>query len=120
MLAARADPHPEVSMQRDDDPTPNELQKALLQYDPTALETALIEWTREHWPMAARAMVYNRQEGDATVQGVSGIRSDDAKLALQVAARVSISERELLCRGIAAVLPQWLEETYGLTPRGAS
>ena len=105
-----------------DDPNPeyNSLQKALLEYDPTTLETALIEWTQEHWPMAARAMVYNRSEADKTVEGVSGIRSDDARLALEVAARVAISERELLCRGIAAVLPEWLETTYGLRPRGTA
>ena len=104
-------------MLRDDDATPNDLQKALLEYDPTTLETALIEWTKEHWPMAARAMVYNRAEANKTVEGVPGIRNDDARLALEVAARVAISERELLCRGIAAVLPQWLEATYGLTPK---
>jgi hypothetical protein len=99
-------------MQRDDDATPNALQKALLEYEASSLESALIEWTKEHWPMAARAMVYNRSEADKTVEGVSGIRSD--------AARVSISERELLCRGIAAVLPEWLETTYGLRPRGSA
>jgi hypothetical protein len=107
-------------MQRDDDATPNALQKALLKYEASSLESALIEWTKEHWPMAARAMVYNRSEADKTVEGVSGIRSDDARLALEVAARVSISERELLCRGIAAVLPEWLETTYGLRPRGSA
>jgi hypothetical protein len=107
-------------MQRDSDPRPNALQKAFFEYDATTLETALIEWTKEHWPMAARAMVYNRAEADKTVEGVSGIRSDDARLALEVAARVAISERELLCRGIAAVLPEWLESTYGLRPRSAS
>jgi len=107
-------------MQRDADATPNALQKALLEYDPTTLETALIQWTQEHWPMAARAMVYNRAEADKTVEGVSGIRSDDARLALEIAARVAISERELLCRGIAAVLPEWLETTYGLRPRGSA
>ena len=106
-------------MQRDTDPTPNELQRALLGYDPTPLETSLIEWTKEHWPMAARAMVYNRAEADKTVEGVPGIRSDDARLALQVAARVAISERELMCRAVAAVLPEWLETTYGLKPKGA-
>ena len=42
-------------MQRDSDATPNELQRALLEYTPTDLEEALIGWTREHWPMAARA-----------------------------------------------------------------
>ena len=92
-------------MQRDSDPTPNELQKALFGYDPTSLEKSLIEWTKENWPMAARAMVYNRSEAEKTVQGVGGIRSDDARLALEVAARVAISERELLCRAIAHVLP---------------
>ena len=106
-------------MQRDSDATPSELQKALLGYDPTNLETALIEWTKEHWPMAARAMVYNRSEADKTVSGVSGIRNDE-RLALEVAARVAISERELVCRAIAHVLPQWLEETYGLSPNGTA
>jgi hypothetical protein len=106
-------------MQRDSDPSPNELQKALLGYDPTSLETSLIEWTKENWPMAARAMVYNRSEAEKTVQGVGGIRSEEARLALEVAARVAISERELLCRAIAHVLPGWLEETYGLRPDGA-
>ena len=105
-------------MQRDTDSTPNDLHKALLEYDPTTLETALIEWTKEHWPMAARSMVYNRAEAANTVQGVMGLRNEDAKLALEVAARVAISERELVCRAIAHVLPQWLEETYGLTPGG--
>ncbi len=107
-------------MLRDDDPTPNALQKAFFEYDATTLETALIEWTQEHWNMAARAMVYNRPEADKTVEGVSGIRNEDARLALEVAARVAISERELLCRGIAAVLPEWLETNYGLRPRGAT
>jgi hypothetical protein len=105
-------------MQRDADFTPNELQRALLGYDPTSLETALIDWTKENWPMAARAMVYNRSEADKTVEGVPGIRNDDARLALQVAARVAISERELLCRAIAHVLPAWLESEYGLRPNG--
>ena len=104
-------------MQRDTDATPNELQRALLEYDPTTLEDALIKWTKEHWPMAARSMVYNRSEAEKTVEGVMGLRGDDAKLALQIAARVAISERELVCRAIARVLPQWLEETYGLTPK---
>jgi hypothetical protein len=45
------------------------------------------------------------------------VRGDEAKLVMEVAARVAISERELLCRAIANVLPVWLEETYGLTPR---
>ena len=106
-------------MQRDHDATPNELQRALLEYDPTELETRLIEWTREHWPMAARAMVYNRAEADKTVQGVTGLRDAEARLALEVAARVAISERELLCRAIAAVLPAWLEANYDLVPKGA-
>lgn len=107
-------------MQRDSDSTPNELQKALFEYEATDLETALIEWTKENWPMAARAMVYNRPEADKTVEGVKGIRSDDARLALEVAARVAISERELMCRAVAHVLPRWLEETYGLTPKGTA
>lgn len=106
-------------MLRDDDATPNDLQRALLEYEPTELETSLIEWTREHWPMAARGMVYSRPEADKTVQGVNGIRNADARLALEVAARVSISERELLCRAIAAVLPAWLEANYDLVPKGA-
>jgi hypothetical protein len=107
-------------MQRDDPgPQYSPLQKALFEYEATALETALIEWTKEHWSMAARAMVYNRAEADKTVEGVPGIRSDDARLALEVAARVAISERELMCRAVAAVLPEWLETTYGLKPKGA-
>lgn len=104
-------------MQRDSDGMPNELQRALLEYSPTDLEESLIEWTREHWPMAARAMVYNKTEGDQMVSGVQGVRSDEGQLVLQVAARVAISERELLIRGIAAILPEWLEERYGLTPK---
>jgi hypothetical protein len=105
-------------MQRDSDPTPNELQRALLEYSPTDLEEALIGWTREHWPMAARAMVYNKSEGDNMVAGVQGVRSDEGQLVMQVAARVAISERELLIRAIAALLPEWLENRYGLTPKG--
>ena len=31
---------------------------------------------------------------------------------------MAISERELVCRAIAHVLPAWLEETYGLRPKG--
>lgn len=104
-------------MQRDSDGTPNELQRALLEYSPTDLEESLIEWTREHWPMAARAMVYNKPEGDQMVSGVQGVRSDEGQLVMQVAARVAISERELLIRGIAAILPEWLEQRYGLTPK---
>ena len=106
-------------MQRDAEFNPNDLQKALLGYDPSPLETSLIDWTRKNWPMASRGMVYARKEAAETVAGVSGIRDHDAKVALEVAARVAISERELLCRAIAAVLPQWLAETYGLLPSGA-
>lgn len=105
-------------MQRDAEFNPNDLQKALLGYDPTPLETSLIDWTRANWPMASRGMVYARKEAADTVSGVSGIRDHDAKLALEVAARVAIAERELMCRAIAAVLPQWLAETYGLVPEG--
>ena len=105
-------------MQRDAPFNPNELQRALLGYDPSPLETSLIEWTRKNWPMASRGMVYARKEAADTVAGVSGIRDHDAKVALEVAARVAISERELMCRAIAAVLPEWLETTYGLTPKG--
>ena len=104
-------------MQRDSDAMPNELQRALLEYVPNDLEESLIEWTREHWNMAARAMVYNKTEGDNMVAGVSGVRSDEGQLVMQVGARVAISERELLIRGIAAILPGWLEERYGLTPK---
>lgn len=104
-------------MQRDSDPTPNELQRALFEYEPSDLEQALIDWTKDHWPMAARAMVYNKSEADEMVSGVQGVRSDEGQLVLSVAARVAISERELLIRGIAAILPQWLEQTYGLTPK---
>lgn len=104
-------------MQRDSDPTPNELQRALFEYEPSDLEQALIDWTKDHWPMAARAMVYNKSEADEMVSGVQGVRSDEGQLVLSVAARVAISERELLIRGLAAILPQWLEQTYGLTPK---
>ena len=38
-------------------------------------------------------------------------------LALQVAVRAAISERDLTMRAIAAILPEWLETTYGLTPK---
>ena len=51
------------------------------------------------------------------VAGVQGVRSDEGQLVMQVAARVAISERELLIRGIAAILPEWLEQRYGLTPK---
>jgi hypothetical protein len=104
-------------MQRDSDPTPNELQRALFEYEPSDLEQALIDWTKDHWPMAARAMVYNKAEADNMVSGVNGVRSDEGQLVMSVAARVAISERELLIRGLAAILPQWLEQTYGLTPK---
>lgn len=107
-------------MPRDDDPTPNDLQKALLGYEPTPLETSLIDWTAENWPMAARGMVYARAEAADTVQGVGGIRDENARLALEVAARVAIAQRVLMARALGAVLPGWLEETYGLTPRGAA
>ena len=104
-------------MQRDSDPTPNELQRALFEYEPSDLEQALIDWTKDHWPMAARAMVYNKAEADNMVSGVNGVRTDEGQLVMSVAARVAISERELLIRGLAAILPQWLEQTYGLTPK---
>ncbi len=104
-------------MQRDSDPTPNELQRAFFEYTPTDLEESLIQWTREHWPMAARGMVYNKAEADNMVSGVPGLRSDESRLVLSVAARIAISERELLIRGLAATLPDWLEERYGLTPK---
>ena len=104
-------------MPRDSDPTPNELQKALFEYEATDLETALIEWAREHWPMAARGMIYAKKEAEDTVSGVQGIRDDQARLALEIAVRAAISERELLIRGLASVLPEWLERTYGLTPK---
>ncbi len=106
-----------MSTQRDSDPTPSDLQKALLGYDPTPLENGLIDWARAHWPMAARGMVYAKREAADTVSGIPGVRSDEGKLVLEVAARVAISERELMSRAIANVLPAWLEETYGLKPR---
>ncbi len=106
-------------MERDSDGTLNELQRALTEYVPTDLEESLIVWTREHWNMAARGMVYNKREGDDMVAGVSGVRSDEGQLVMQVAARVAVAERELMCRAIAAILPEWLESTYGLTPKGA-
>src|SRR5262245_6286759 len=81
----------EVSM-RDTNPTPNELQRALLGYDPAPLETALIDWTRENWPMAARGMVYAKSEAADTVKGVPGVRTDESRLVLEVAARVAIAE----------------------------
>ena len=45
------------------------------------------------------------------------MRGDESRLVMEVGARVAIAERELMCRAIAAVLPEWLEETYGLTPK---
>jgi hypothetical protein len=102
---------------RDAEFAPNDLQKALLGYEPTDLETALLEWSREHWTMAARGIIYAKKEAGETVSGVNGVRTDEGKLVLEVAARVSIAERDLICRTIAAVLPGWLEETYGLTPK---
>lgn len=106
-------------MQRDSDPTLSPLQEALLGYKASDLEKALIDWAREHWPMAARGMIYAKKEADDTVSGVQGIRDDNAMLALQLAARVSIAERELLIRAMAAVLPEWIESRYGLTPKEA-
>jgi len=108
-----------VSTQRDSDPTPSDLQRALFGYDPTPLENGLIDWTRANWPMAARGMVYAKREAADTVSGIPNVRGEEARLVMEVAARVAISERELLCRAIANVLPGWLEETYGLTPRSA-
>ena len=90
---------------READPTLSELQRALLGYDPTSLEKNLIEWTRERWMWAARGMVYARKEAASTVEGVGGVRSDEAKLVLEVAARVAIAERELLIRALAHLLP---------------
>jgi hypothetical protein len=103
-------------MQRDSDPAPSELQRALLGYDPTPLESALLDWTRENWPMAARGMVFAKREAADTVSGVAGLRGDESRQVLEVAARVAIAERELLCRAVAHVLPAWLEATYGLRP----
>jgi hypothetical protein len=105
-------------MQRDAEFKPSELQRALLGYDPTPLENALIDWTREHWAMAARGMVYAKKEAADTVSGIGGVRSDEGRLVMEVAARVGIAQREFLCRAIANVLPGWLQETYGLVPRG--
>jgi hypothetical protein len=104
-------------MQRDADPTLSDLQRALLGYDPTPLESRLIEWAREHWTMAARGMVYAKKEAGETISGVSGLRDDQARLALEIATRVAIAERELVLRAIAHVLPEWLEATYGLSER---
>ena len=104
---------------RDSDPTLNPLQKALLEYEQSDLEKRLIDWVRENWGQAARGMVYARKEAENTVSGVGQIRSDEGKLVLEVAARVAIAERELVARAIAAILPQWLEDNYGLTPKRA-
>ena len=106
-------------MQREADPTLNALQKALLGYDPTPLEDALIKWAKENWRMAARGIVYAKKEATDTLAGVQGIRDGDAMVALEIATRISIAEREYLCRAIAAVLPQWLADTYGLEPKDA-
>lgn len=103
---------------RESDPTLNELQEALLGYHASDLEKTLIDWAREHWPMAARGMIYAKQEAEKTVSGVRGIRTDEVELALQYSVRASIAERELLIRALAAVLPGWLESEYGLTPKG--
>jgi hypothetical protein len=62
-------------------------------------------------------MIYAKREADDTVSGVRGIRTDETMLALQVAVRAAISERDLTMRAIAAILPEWLETTYGLTPK---
>lgn len=106
-----------MSTIRDGEFNPNDLQKALLGYDPTPLESALIDWTRENWAMAARGQVYARKEAEETISGVQGIYEDESKLVLQIATRISIAERDLMCRAIAATLPGWLAETYGLVPR---
>lgn len=102
---------------RDDDFNPSDLQKALLGYEPSELEKSLLAWAREHWTMAARGMPYATKEAADTVSGIPGVRSDEAKRVLEVAARVAIGERDLMCRTVAAILPAWLEETYGLTPK---
>ena len=103
---------------READPTLSELQRALLGYDPSSLEKNLIDWTRERWKWAARGMVYARKEAAETVEGVGGVRSDEGKLVLEVAARVAIAERELLIRALAHLLPEWIESTTG-SPRSA-
>lgn len=96
---------------------PNELQKALLGYDPSDLEKSLIDWMKANWAQAARGMVYARKEAEDTVSGIGNVRSDEARLVMEVAARVAISERELVARAIAHNLPAWLEQTYGLVPK---
>lgn len=103
---------------RESDPTLSPLQEALLGYHPSDLEKGLIDWAREHWPMAARGMIYAKKEAEDTVSGVQGVRDDQAKLALEISVRAAIAERELVIRAIAAVLPEWLEARYGLTPKG--
>jgi len=102
---------------RDSDPTPNPLQEALIGYTPSDLEEGLIQWSREHWPQAARGMVYAKKEADDTISGAQGLYDDEAKLALALATRVAITQRELALRSIAAVLPEWIETRYGLTPK---
>lgn len=102
---------------RDSDPTLSPLQEALIGYKPTDLEDALIKWSREHWPMAARGAIYAKKEADDTISGVQGLRDDQAKLALALAARIAIAERELLIRTIAAILPEWIEKRYGIAPK---
>ncbi len=103
---------------READPTPNELQEALFGYHPSDLEEGLIKWAREHWPQAARGMIYAKKEAQDTVSGVQGLRDEQAIMALEIAARVAIAERELVMRTLAEILPKWLEERYGLTPKG--
>ncbi len=103
---------------READPKLSELQEALFGYHPTDLEDGLIKWAREHWPQAARGMIYAKKEAEDTVSGVQGVRDEQAKMALEVAARVAIAERELLIRAMAEILPKWIEERYGLTPKG--
>lgn len=107
-------------MQRDAPFNPNDLQKALLGYEPSDLETSLIEWSKKNWGQAARGMVYARKEAADTVEGVSQVRDHDLKVVLEIAARVAIAERELVIRAIAANLPEWLERRYGLTPVDAA
>lgn len=102
---------------RDSEPTLGPLQDAIINYRPTDLEDALIKWSQEHWPMAARGMIYSKKEGDDLISGVQGLRDEQAKHALSIAARLAVAQRELLIRAIAAVLPGWLEERYGLTPK---
>lgn len=102
---------------READPTLSPLQQALIGYEQTDLEKRLIDWMKKNWAQAARGMVYARKEAEETVSGVGNIRTDEGKLVLEVAARVAISERELVARAIADVLPAWLEENYDLTPK---